>query len=228
MLNEDNIGLYRDDGLSVFKNYNGHQNDKVWKEMIYLFKQHHLNLEIKSNQKIVDYLDITFDWTTGLFKPYNKTNNIPWYVNAKSNHLPSILKEIPKSVSKCISSNSFNKQVFNAAAPFYNNILDECGYTEKLTFEKKQYTHERRNRGRNIIWYNPPFSKNFKTNIAKEFLHLFDKHFGRNHKYHKIFNCNDVKTTLLLMKVKFWFVEILEKQRWSFSACMQNSIWLFN
>ena len=46
MLNElskkfdkDDIGLYRDDGLSVFKNYNGHQNDKVWKEMIDLFKQ---------------------------------------------------------------------------------------------------------------------------------------------------------------------------------------------
>ena len=49
MLNElskkfdkDNIGLYRDDGLSVFKNNNGHQNDKVWKEMIDLFKQDYL------------------------------------------------------------------------------------------------------------------------------------------------------------------------------------------
>ena len=49
MLNElskkfdkDNIGLYRDDGLSVFKNYKGHQNDKVWKEMIDIFKQHYL------------------------------------------------------------------------------------------------------------------------------------------------------------------------------------------
>ena len=78
MLNElskkfdkDNIGLYRDNGLSVFKNHNGHQNDKVWKEMIDLFKQHHLNLEIKCNLKIVDYLDITFGLTTGLFKPYN-------------------------------------------------------------------------------------------------------------------------------------------------------------
>ena len=56
MLNElskkfdkDNIGLYRDDGLSVFKNYSGHQNDKVRKEMIDLFKQHHLHLEIKCN-----------------------------------------------------------------------------------------------------------------------------------------------------------------------------------
>ena len=109
MLNElskkfdkDNIGLNRDDGLSVFKNYNGHQNDKVRKEMIDVFKQHHLNLEIKCNLKIVDYLDITFDLTTGFFKPYNKTNNIPRYVNAKSNHPPSILKEIPKFVSKRI------------------------------------------------------------------------------------------------------------------------------
>ena len=47
MFDEDNIGLYRDDGLSVFKNYNGHQNDKVRKEMIDSIKQHHLNFEIK-------------------------------------------------------------------------------------------------------------------------------------------------------------------------------------
>ena len=33
-LDKDNIGLCRDDGLSFFKNYNGHQNDKVRKEMI--------------------------------------------------------------------------------------------------------------------------------------------------------------------------------------------------
>ena len=39
---KNNIGLYRDDGLSVFKNNNGHQNDKVWKEMIDLFKQDYL------------------------------------------------------------------------------------------------------------------------------------------------------------------------------------------
>ena len=140
---KDNIGLYRDGGLSVFKNYNGHQNDKVWKEMVDLFKQHHLNLEIIYNLEILDYLDITFDLTTGLFKPYNKTNNIPRYVNSKSNHPPSILKEIPKSVLKRISSNFCNEQVFNAAAPFYNDILDKGGSSEKLPFEKEQYTHER-------------------------------------------------------------------------------------
>ena len=41
---------------------------------------------------------------------------------------------------------------------------------------KEQYTHERKNRGTNIIWYNPPFSKNVKTNIVKKCLHLLDKH----------------------------------------------------
>ncbi len=32
-----------------------------------------------------------------------------------------------------------------------------------------------RNRQRNIIWFNPPFSKNVKTNIAHNFLCLIDK-----------------------------------------------------
>ena len=192
-IDKDNTWLYRDDGLSVFKNHNDCQNDKVRKEMIALFKQHHLNLEIKSNLKIVDYLDITFDLTTILFKPYNKFNGIPRYVNTKSNNPPSILKKKKlKSVSKRILSNSCNEQTFNAAAPFHN-ILDKCGYSEKLTFEKEQYTHERRNRGRNIIWYNPSFSKNVKTYIAKQSFHLLDKYFGKNHKNHKIFNRNNVK-----------------------------------
>ena len=156
---KDNIGLYRDDGLSGFKNHNSHQNDKVRKEMVDLFKQPHLNLEIKSNLKIADDLDIRFDLTTRLFKPYSKTSNVPRYVDAKSNHPPSIQKEIPKSISKRITSNSCNEQVFNAAALFYNDILDKCGYSERLAFKKEQCTHEIRNRGRNIIWYNPPFSK---------------------------------------------------------------------
>ena len=113
MLNElsktfdkDNIGLYRDGGLSTFKNYNGHQNDKVQKEMIDLFKQHHLNLGIECNLKIVDYLDVTFDLTIGLLKPYNKTNNIPRPFKS-----PAIYTERNlKSVSNHISSNSCNEQ----------------------------------------------------------------------------------------------------------------------
>ena len=47
---------------------------------------------------------------------------------------------MPKFVSQCLSSTSCNEQIFNAAAPFYNGILDKCEYSEKLTFEKELYT----------------------------------------------------------------------------------------
>ena len=74
-LNKDNIDLYRDDRLACFKNNNGHQNDKIRKELIKIFQTHGLKLEIKCNLKSVDYLDITFDFNTGPYRPYRKPNN---------------------------------------------------------------------------------------------------------------------------------------------------------
>ena len=64
--NKDNIGLYRDEGLACFKNNNGHQSDKIRKELIKIFKTHGLKLEIKCNFKSVD---ITFDLNTGSYRP---------------------------------------------------------------------------------------------------------------------------------------------------------------
>ena len=61
-------------------------------------------------------------------------------------------------------------------------------------------THQScRNRQRNIIWFNPPFSKNIKTNIARNFLNLVDTHFPAGHKLHKIFNRNTVKVSYSCM-----------------------------
>ena len=52
----------------------------------------------------------------------------------------------------------------------------------------------RRNRSRNIIWFNPPFSSNFKMNVARKFLKLVQKHFNK-HRSHKIFNKNNIKVS---------------------------------
>ena len=117
-LDKDNIGLNRDDGLAYFKNNNGYQNNKIRKELIKIFQTHGLKLEIKCNLKSVDYLDITLDLNTGSYRPYRKTNNDTRYINAKSNHPPSILKQIPAAISKQISINSSNKQIFQKAAPY--------------------------------------------------------------------------------------------------------------
>ena len=52
-----------------------------------------------------------------------------------------------------------------------------------------------RRRRRNIIWFNPPFSQTVKTNVAKLFFRLLDKHFPRSHILCKLFNRNTVKAS---------------------------------
>ena len=51
----------------------------------------------------------------------------------------------------------------------------------------------------NILWYNPPFSKNTSTNIGHKFLALVDKHFPKDHKLRKIFNRNTIKISYSCM-----------------------------
>ena len=157
--------------------------------MIKIFQTHGLKLEIKCNFKKVDYLDITFNLSTGSYRPYRKSNNDTRYINAKSNHPPSILKQIPTAISKQIFTNSSNKQIFQNTAPYYNNILKNSGYKEKIWLQ--QYEHQqtqlRRYQSRNIIQFNPPFNSNVATNAARKFLKLIKKHFSKHH-CHKIFN----------------------------------------
>ena len=51
----------------------------------------------------------------------------------------------------------------------------------------------RQNRNKKVIWFNPSFSLNVKTNIGKVFLKHVGKHFPRSHKFNKIFNLNTIK-----------------------------------
>ena len=102
--------------------------------MIKIFQTHAQNFEIKCNLKSVDYLDIIFDLNTGSYRTYRTPDNDTRYINAKSNH-PPILNQIPAAISKRRSINSSNKKIFQKAAPYYNNILEDCGYEEKIQFQ---------------------------------------------------------------------------------------------
>ena len=121
-IDKKHLGIYRDDGILISKYQSGHQNDKFRKELIKIFKQHHLKIEIKCNMNTVDYLDITFNLTEGTYKPYNKMNINPRYINSNSNHPPAIIKQLANSVSRRIPTNSCNEQVFNSDSQYYNNI----------------------------------------------------------------------------------------------------------
>ena len=148
---------------------------------------------------MVNFLDVTFDLSTGKYKPYRKPNDDPLYINKHSNHPPSILRQLPTSINKRISTLSSDKQTFEDAAPAYQNALGHSNFSHKLEYTPHETQRPRRNRQRNVIWFNPPFSKNVKTNIARSFLHLVDTHFPAGHKLHKIFNRNTVKVSYSCM-----------------------------
>ena len=60
-LNKNDIGLYRDDGLILLRNKNGHEMDKIRKQIIQIFKTIGFQIDININLKIVDFLDVTFN-----------------------------------------------------------------------------------------------------------------------------------------------------------------------
>ena len=178
--------LYRDDGLGITTS-SPRLQEKLKQSIVRIFAQQDLNITIEINLSRVDYLDITMDLETGIFKPYRKPGDRPVYVSALSNHPPQVLKNIPVGIEQRLSDNSANEQIFNDAAPVYQAELERCGYSHQLTYNPRpaQQTKPRRNRSRKITWFNPPYSMNVATNVGQEFLKFIDKHFPTGHILHK-------------------------------------------
>ena len=115
------------------------------------------------------------DLRTGTYKPYMKENDTPVYVHKKSNHPPTVLNNIPAGVNKRLSRISSTKEIFENAAPPYQEALTKSGYSHKVEFDPpKKKPSKNKNRKRNITWFNPPYSLSAKNNVGKEFLKLVD------------------------------------------------------
>lgn len=183
-LSKNDVGLYRDDGLAVFTNISGMQADRIKKHFHAIFKRNGLDLEIECNLKIVNYLDITLNLENGTYQPYHKPNDETIYIHAKSNHPNNIIKQLPLSVEKRLSTLSANENIFNESAKHYQEALNKFGYTHKLQYISKEKpmetTEKKRNRKRNIIWFNPPYSRSVSTNIGKYFINLLSNIFPKN------------------------------------------------
>ena len=191
---KNDIGLYRDDGLGVFKNTSGPQNERIKKDFQRLFREKGLELVIQCNKKVVDYLDATFNLDDGSFRPYRKPDDETSYINVDSDHPPSIIKQLPISIENRLSSISSSEAVFDQSKGYYQEALRKSGYTHELRYKPPQ-PRRNRTRKRRVIWYNPPYSKKVKTNIGRKFLQLLETHFPQNNRFHKIFNRNTVKVS---------------------------------
>ena len=107
---KNNIGLYRDDGLSSFQNISGQDSEKIKKKMCKMLKENGLNITVECNLTITEFLDVTFDLKSGTFYPYRKQNNEILYIHKQSNHPPSIIKQIPSMISKRVSDISCDSE----------------------------------------------------------------------------------------------------------------------
>ena len=95
---EVEVGLYRDDGIAVCR---ATPREKIKQEVSNTFKANGLKITIKAKKKkIVDFLDVTFDFASGSFKPYMKPNNKLLYVHRQSNHPPALLTNILLNINK--------------------------------------------------------------------------------------------------------------------------------
>ena len=192
--NKNNFGLYRDDGLAVFRKVNGQQSERIKKDLQKIFKENYLNIEISCNKKIVNYLDVTMNLNDGPYRPYHKQNDELMYIHSESNHPPAIIKQLPLSIEKRLKTLSSSKEIFDEAAKPYQKTLERNGYKHILKYEEDSGA-TKRNRKRNIIWFNPPYSKSVTTNVGRYFLQLVEKHFPKHNKLYKIFNKNTIKVS---------------------------------
>ena len=130
--------LYTSPHVDDKTNISGPQADRIRKHFHAIFKRNGLDLEIECNLKIVNYLDITLNLENGTYQPYHKPNDETIYIHAKSNHPTNIIKQLPLSVEKRLSTLSANENIFKESAKHYQEALNKFGYIHKLQYISKE------------------------------------------------------------------------------------------
>ena len=168
--------------------------ERTKKKIVAMFKEEGFRITTEANLIATSFLDVWLNLEDGSFKPFVKTNANTKYVSPQSSHPPSIIRNIPDSISRRLSSISSSKEEFDKEADYYQIALDQAGYKEKLEFKMQEDgMNTKKSRGRNVMWFNPPFASNVSTNIGRRFIQLVKKHFPASSELHKIFNTKTLK-----------------------------------
>ena len=215
ILGKEAVGLCRDDGLAILRNTLGPNAERLKKQIIQIFHQHDLKDAILVR---TDFLDETLDLSSGRYWSYQKPNDHPLYIDIRSNHPPTIKRQLPSMTEKRLSQISCDKSEFQTAIPMYEQALQASGHHQKLQFQQEQANQGRRTRERNITWFNPPYNDLVNTNVRKRFFYLLEKHFPSRHRLHKVFTKNTIKlsyscTTNMAGILSFHNKKILSEKR---------------
>ena len=97
ILSADSMSLYRDDGLFILRKINKQQTDRLQKKIISIFKNINFKIEIVTNQREIDFLDVTFNLENNTYRPHEKPSDKLIYIDVSSNHPPQITKAANKN-----------------------------------------------------------------------------------------------------------------------------------
>ena len=108
-----------------------------------------------------------------------------------------VIKQIPKAISKQIFDISSSKEIYNQIISYYKDALKHSGYnnTSVLSSSTQEQAQDKIAKGKRkykIIWFNPTFPINVKTNVGKTFLETLQYQFPKPGPMRKIFNRNMV------------------------------------
>ena len=136
-----------------------------------MFEKYGLKITADTNTGTVDFLDVTLNIRTKENKPFTKPGNRQLYVNRLSNHPPSVIKHIAKSIQSRLSTISSNESVFDNGKGIYEKALHEAGHSVNLKYQPNppNSNNQQKSRKRHIIWYNPPKALTLKPTLASYF-----------------------------------------------------------
>ena len=120
---------------------NGPNSSSIQK-IIRAFKFLSFKIEVSSNNKIVNFLDVTLDLSNNTYKPFIKTEQCPSYINIHSNHHKTIIKQVSKAVNLRIRNLSADEKILKESREIYMNALKNSGYKENFTNKDENITND--------------------------------------------------------------------------------------
>ena len=132
IINKSQMGLYREDGSVSLRGANGQKMDKTRKNIAEIFKKIGLQINIVTNLKGIDFLDVTFDLTNVRFRPYKKPNVKLLYVHTSFNHPPQIIMQLPNTIKERLCYNSSFETVLSFTKVECEVVLKKSGYKANL------------------------------------------------------------------------------------------------
>ena len=137
IVNPGQMGLYSFDGLIYTPNSDGLNSSHIQKKIIRAFKFLGFKIEVSSNIKIANFLDVTLNLLDNTYKPFLKTDQYPSYINVNSNHPKAIIKQVPKAVNMRIRRLSANEKIFQDSSKIYKEALKNSRFREEFTYHEE-------------------------------------------------------------------------------------------